>query len=78
MLFRIKAVISERIEIFFVNMYDKPRDEFRSRDGFILSLFVLMTVVPKRDLLPIVVGNTRLSHGRSSDISGYVIGDSFR
>ncbi len=78
MLFRIKAVIAEGIKILFMDMNDKPCDELRGRNGLILTLFIFMAVVPKRDFFAIVVCNTRLSHSRSSNISGYVIGNSFR
>ena len=47
------------------------------RDGFILALFIFMAVVPKRDLFPIVIRNTRLGHCRSANISGDVISDRF-
>lgn len=77
MLFGIKTVIAEGIEIFFVDMNDQPSDKLKGRNGFILTLFIFMAIVPKRDLLSIVIGNARLSHGRSADISGYVISDSF-
>ena len=54
--------------MFFMDMDDKPSDEFRGRDGFILTLFIFMAVVPKRDLFSIIIGNTRLGHSRSSNI----------
>lgn len=74
MLFRIEAVIAERVEIPFVDMYDKPPDEFMGRDGLILALFILMAVVPERDLPAVVTGNARLGHCRPSNVSGDIAG----
>ena len=58
-------------------MPDKPSDEFKGRDGLILAHSILETVVPERDELPIIIGNTGLGYGRSANIAGDVIGDSF-
>ena len=77
MLFSIEAVITKSIEILLGDMPDKPSDEFKGRDGLILAHSILETVVPERDELPIIIGNTGLGYGRSANIAGDVIGDSF-
>ena len=60
MLFSIEAVITKSIEILLGDMPDKPSDEFKGRDGLILAHSILETVVPERDELPIIIGNTVL------------------
>lgn len=77
MLFRIKTVIAEGVEILFVNMDDKPADEFKGRDGLMAALSIFMAAIPERDVLSVVIGNARLRHSRSADIPCDVICDGF-
>ncbi len=73
MMFCIKAIVTQHLEMLFRDMYDKSFHKVKNRDAFGDGFIVFVTSVMKGNGVSVVVVNTRGSDNRSSKISADIL-----
>ena len=73
MMFCIKAIVTQHLEMLFRDMYDKSFHKVKNWDAFGDGFIVFVTSVMKGNGVSVVVVNTRGSDNRSSKISANIL-----
>lgn len=73
MMFCIKAIVTQHLEMLFRDMYDKSFHKVKNRDAFGYGFIVFVTSVMKGNGVSFVVVNTRGGDNRSTKIAADIL-----